>query len=96
MEATVQTINLRLPYCDAKTANDLLVVFRPPTTDPPRLGDVLELDLLHLDAEQEIRNVSQGTSYRMTIKSNDVHDLRLSGGHGTSRFPSADRRRGAA
>ena len=92
MRAVVQKLNLSLPYCDAKTENEILVVFRPPTDIPPQLGDVLDIDLQILDSEQTIRNVTQDTSHRIIIHSNDIHDLRLPGGHGTSRFPSLQRR----
>jgi hypothetical protein len=92
MHATVQKLNLNLPYCDAKTATDILVVFRPPTSPALRLGDVLDVNLFQLDCEQTIHNVSRGFSFQAVIKSNDIHDLRMNGGHGTSRFPSAERR----
>jgi len=92
MQATIQKLNLSLPYCDAKTATDILVVFRPPTTPPLQLGDIIDVDLFQLDAEQMIYNVSRGFSFRAIIKSNDIHDLRMPGGHGTSRFPTVERR----
>ena len=92
MHATVQKLNPSLSYCDAKTATDILVVFRPPPSPPLHLGDVLDVDLFQLDCEQTIHNVSRGFSFSAVIKSNDIHDLRLSCCHGTSRFPSVQRR----
>lgn len=91
MRATVQKLNPRLHYCDARTATDVLVVLRPPASPPLHVGDVLDLDLLQLDCEQTIHNVSRGFSFLSVMKSNDIHDLRLSGGHRTSRTPTADR-----
>ena len=92
MRATVQKLNLTLPYCDAKTATDILVVFRPPASPLLHVGDVLDVDLLQLDTQQTIRNVSRGSSFSAVIHSHDIHDLRLPGGHGTSRLPSVERR----
>jgi len=92
MRAVVQKVNLGLPYCDAKTDNDILVVFRPPIDIPPRIGDVLDVDLLTLDTEQKINNETKGTSHRIIIRSTDIHDLRIPASHGTSRFPSVERR----
>jgi len=92
MRAIVQKVNLSLPYCDAKTANDILLGFKPPLDAPPRVGDILDVDLLTLDQEQTITNVSQDQEYRIAIKSIDLHDLRLTASHGASRFPSVERR----
>lgn len=92
MHATVQKLNRSLPYCDAKTGTDILVVFRPPASPEVHVGDVLDVDLFQLDCEQTIHNVTRGFSFAAIIKSNDIHDLRMSGGHGTSRFPSVERR----
>ena len=92
MHAIIQQLDENLPYCDAKTATDILVVFRPPASPALRLGDVLDVDLFQLDREQTIHNVSHGFSFPAVIKSNDIHDLRMPGGHGTSRFPSVARR----
>jgi hypothetical protein len=92
MHVTVQKLDSNLPYCDARTATDILVVFRPPSSPSLHIGDVLEVDLFQLDCEQTVHNVSRGFSFLAVIYSNDVHDLRMSGGPGTSRFPSVERR----
>ena len=92
MQATVQKVNLSLPYCDAKTPNDILIVFKPPFDAIPHVGDILDVDLMTLDQEQTITNLNQDQKYRITIKSNDLHDLRLPASHGSSRFPSVERR----
>ena len=90
MKATVQ--QLRPDYAGATTATDILVVFRPPVSPALHLGDTLDVDLFCLDREQTIQNLSQDFSFPVVIKSNDIHDLRLSGGHGTSRLPTVERR----
>jgi predicted CoA-binding protein len=92
MKAVVQKVNLSLAYCDAKTANDILVVFRPPLEARPHVGDILEVDLMALAQEQTIRNETQDQQYKTVIKSIDLHDLRLPASHGSSRFPSIERR----
>jgi hypothetical protein len=92
MHANVQKLNPSLPYCDAKTATDILVVFHPPASPSLHIGDVLEVDLFRLDCEQTVHNVSRGFSFPAVVKSNNVHDLKMRGGHGTSRFPSVERR----
>jgi hypothetical protein len=92
MHAAVQKLNRSLPNCDAKTATDILVAFRPPVSPAIHVGDVLDIDLFQLDAEQTIHNISRGFSFPALIHSHDIHDLRMSGGHGTSRFPTAERR----
>jgi hypothetical protein len=91
MRAVIQKLNLNLPYCDAKTAHDILFVFRPPTKELVHVGDIIELDAHTLDAPQEILNVSTGEKFAIEIHKNDVHDLRLPSGHGKSRFPSRER-----
>jgi hypothetical protein len=91
MHAIIQKLNPSLPYCDAKTANDILVAFRPPGSPSLHLGDVLDVNLCQLDCEQTIHNLSRGFSFPAVIHSNDIHDLRLSGGHGTSRTPTPER-----
>jgi len=90
MKATIQ--RLRSGYCEAKTTTDILVVFTPPTSLKLQLGDVLDVDLLKLDSPQSIQIDSSGCSFEVVIKSINVHDLRMYGGHGTSRTPSIERR----
>jgi hypothetical protein len=91
MRAVIQKLDLNLPYCDAKSAQEILFVFRPPSKELLHVGDIIELDALALDASQEILNVSTGEKFAVKIYKNDVHDLRLPSGHGKSRFPSRER-----
>jgi hypothetical protein len=91
VRATIQKLNLSLPYCDARTANDILFVFQPPTTRLLHIGDVIEFDAHILDAPQKALHIPSGEKFTIEIHRNDVHDLRLPSGHGTSRFPSPER-----
>jgi hypothetical protein len=92
MKATVISQSIPLETCSARTDSDVLAVFRVPTGASIDLGDVLELDLLALDSPQEITNTTKGHRLSIEVRSHDVHDLRLPSGHGTSRFPSTERR----
>jgi len=95
MIAKVVKLNKSLPVCEAATENDILVVFKPPTANSINLSDILDIDLDKLDISQTAKNLTQKDSIELFIKSNDVHDLRLPSGHGTSRFPDSKRRNSA-
>lgn len=92
MLAKVVKLNKSLPVCEAATENDILIVFKPPTENSINLSDILNIDLDQLDRSQIAINVTQEHPIELFIKSNDVHDLRLPSGHGTSRFPDSKRR----
>jgi len=96
MQAKVHVINPNLPisdqvYYEALTANEILFVFSLPKPIFLKLGDILEIDQFGLDNPQTIKNLTSGHDFQVVIKSNNVHDLRLPGGHGTSRFPAIGR-----
>ncbi len=92
MKATISTFRPALPYCDAITENEISVVFKPPLDGSVKVGDVLDVDLEKFDCEQAVMNLTTGKTIRIRINKNDMHDLRLPGGHGTSRFPAPERR----
>jgi hypothetical protein len=94
MKATVVKLNLYLPSCEARTRNDIIIAFRPPVDGSIRLSDELEFDLERIDTEQDVMNFRTGQTIRLKVEKQNVHDVRLPGGHGTSRFPALDRRRG--
>ena len=94
MKATIQKIDVQHSTVSAVTDNSILVVFRVPNLPDVHLGDALDLDLTLLDQSQNVRNSKTQTILPARIQSNDVHDLRLPSGHGTSRFPSLQRRLG--
>jgi hypothetical protein len=94
MKASVVKLNLYLPVCEARTRNDIIIAFRPPVDGSIALSDELEFDLERLDTEQDVLNLRTGHKIRLKVEKQNIHDLRLPGGHGTSRFPSLDRRRG--
>ncbi len=95
MKATVVMFNSHLPTAQALTGNSIAVAFRPPLDGSIALSHELDLDLENLDVEQVVTNLTTGQPLRLRIATHDVHDLRLPSGHGTSRFPSLERRRGA-
>jgi hypothetical protein len=81
--------------CEARTENDLLVVFRPSAGQELRLGDMLTFDDLALDGDVSVTNMTHGGEYLVHIAGNNVHDLRLDATHGSTRTPSPARLRGA-
>jgi hypothetical protein len=94
MKATVVKLNLYLPSCEALTGNEIIIAFRPPVDGSIRLSDELDFDLERVDTEQDIVNLRTGQAIRVKVEKQNVHDVKLPGGHGTSRFPALDRRRG--
>jgi hypothetical protein len=94
MRASVVKLNFHLPSGEARTCNDILIAFRPPMDGSIALSDDLELDLECLDTEQDVLNLRTGQKVRLKVERQNVHDLKLPGGHGISRFPSLARRMG--
>ena len=90
MRATIQTLNMALPYCDARSDNDILFVFRPPATGL-HLGDIIEFDHAVIEADQTARNISTGEMFTIHLRERDIHDLRVPAAHGSSRVPSPER-----
>ena len=74
--ARIVQINWLLPTCSARTDNDILVAFSPPPKNLS-LSDTIEIDLERLNVSQEIANVTTGSKFAVTVKDNDVHDLRF-------------------
>ena len=90
MRATIQKLNMTLPYCDARSDSDILFVFRPPATDL-HVGDIIEFDHTVIESAQTARNISTGREFPIHLRERDIHDLRLPAAHGSSRFPSPER-----
>ncbi|HVX90994.1 MAG TPA: hypothetical protein VHC20_05220 [Candidatus Paceibacterota bacterium] len=95
MNATVIALNASLPTCSARTKSDILIVFKPPAGALIDLDDVLDVDLLALDRVQVVENLTKRQRVAVEVRSRDIHDLRLPSAHGTSRFPSDERRKEA-
>ena len=91
MELTVVKFSKGLRTCSAQTANEILVVFSMPPELAVSVGDKLVVPEFRMDAEVELLHERAGASFRVFIRSQDVHDLRLPAAHGTSRTPSPDR-----
>ena len=90
MRATIQKLNMTLPYCDARSDSDILFVFRPPATGL-HVGDIIEFDHTVIESAQTARNISTGQEFPIHLRERDIHDLRLPAAHGSSRFPSPER-----
>jgi hypothetical protein len=95
MLATVQALRVGGQSCEARSGNDILFVFAVPPDTDLRLSHVLELDPSALNQPQLVRNVTTGQSFKVVLKDNDVHDLRVPSSHGTNRTPSPERLGGA-
>lgn len=95
MEATVQRMHSTPIVCEANTPNQLLLVFAVPEGTVVRLGDRLVFPQLQLDVPVPVSNLTRKTSFSTVLKANNVHDLRLPSGHGTSRTPTPERLVGA-
>ena len=95
MEATVQMIYRNLGIAKAVTQNSIAVVFRIHVDCEIKLGDNLDIDLLRIGEEQIVQNLTNQTDFKVIIKDNNVHDLLLPANHGTTRFPTFERRKGA-
>lgn len=90
MRATIQKLNLNLPYADAKSSSDILFVFRPPASGL-HVGDVIEFDPEIREVPQAARNITTAAALTLELRERDIHDLRLPAAHGSSRFPSPER-----
>jgi len=85
---------IRSWYHEARTANEILIVFSLPNRDAVSVGHELEVDLEHTDHVQDVPNHTTGKTVAINIAKNDIHDLRMPMRQGGSRFPSSDRRAG--
>jgi hypothetical protein len=94
MKATVQRMNSALRSCEAVTENNLLLVFPLPETGGPQVGDRIELDPSILGLPQVVQNLSSRGTFTVCLRPDDIHDLDLPMGHGTSRSPSEERLKG--
>jgi len=89
MKAKITRTSSQHNSVEAKTENDILIVFTCP--DKFKLNDEVEFIDFVMYGEIELKNHSRGTSNKVVIKPNNVHDLRLPMSHGTSRTPSLER-----
>ena len=77
--------------CEARTENDLLVVFSLASDCDVHPNDLLEFDNLKMDSSVAVRNSARDNSFNVHIAAKNVHDLRLMPAHGSSRTPSEER-----
>jgi hypothetical protein len=91
MEAEVVSIS-RDRSCHARLGNDVLVAFPAPTGWLVAVGDRIRLEGLLISDVVRVTNSSRGTaSLDIRIAATDIHDLRKSAAHGTSRTPTLER-----
>ena len=95
MLAKVQGIIAEGTTCEVRSENDILFVFSIPSGSILRVGHVVELDPLSLNAPQVARNLTTNQVLTIILMDNNVHDLRLPSSHGTTRTPSEERLRSA-
>ncbi len=81
-------------WVEAVTANEIMVRFLLPVGTQVSLSDEFDFDLERVDCEQDVPNLTKGTTHRVRVEEQNIGDSRLPGGH-VSRFPSLERRRGA-
>ena len=89
MKAIITRTSSQHDSVEARTGNDILIVFSCP--DEFKLNDEVEFINFAMDGEVELKNHTRGTSNLVVIKTNNVHDLRLPMSHGRSRIPSLER-----
>jgi hypothetical protein len=99
MKATITTIRMTpyhptQAYHEAKTDNEILIVFQRENDGELSLSDVLEFDLERVDTDQVVKNITTGKDIYVRVDKNNVHDLQLPAKHGGSRFPDSERRAG--
>jgi hypothetical protein len=90
MEAVIVLTNAALRLCEARTDNKILVVFRLPEGVGLTPGDRLEFHDFRL-GRVEARKLDTDEQFEVVLEAQNLHDLLLPGGHGTSRTPSTER-----
>jgi hypothetical protein len=90
MEAVIVLTNAALGFCEARTDSGILVVFRLPQSVGLAPGDRLEFRDLR-PGRVEARKLDTDEQFEVVLEAQNLHDLRLPGGHGTSRTPSIER-----
>lgn len=78
----------------AVSENGIAIAFPEPIGMRFDLNHTLSVDLEQVDVEQVATNLTTGEDFTLTIPERDMHDTHLPSGHGTSRFPVLERRRG--
>ena len=90
MRATVVRITAAT-ICEAVAEGDsLLITFSHPGDDAVHLGDILSFQQPAPSDSVEVVNVTRGVTFNVTLKPEDLHDLRRSASHGSSRPAGVD------
>ena len=93
MKAVITRTSSQHDSIEAKTDNDILIVFS--SSGSFYLDDAVEFEKFRMDGQVKLHNVTQGTSHIINIQPNNVHDLRLPMAHDSNRTPSMERLRSA-
>ena len=93
MKAIITRTNGQRDSVEAITNNDILIVVS--CSKIFSLNDEVEFIDFLMDGEVELINRTNGLREIVTIKPDNVHDLRLPNTHGASRIPSPERLRSA-
>jgi len=75
----------------ARTENNILIVFTIVGHEKLALSEEIEVDLPSLLTSQSVTRLKDGSTLRIKLRPNDLHDLDLPGGHGKSRTPTPGR-----
>jgi hypothetical protein len=90
VRATVVRISA-FKICDAVAEGDsLLITFSHPGDDAVHLGDTLSFQQPAPSDSVEVVNVTRGVTFNVTLKPENLHDLRRPASHGSSRPAGVD------
>ena len=91
MRAVITSFNLALGSYQARTDNEIAIVFSIADGTRLKLNDELDVNLPSLVCSQELVCKRTGQVVAVKLRDIDLHDLRLPSGHGTTRIPSEGR-----
>lgn len=91
MRAAISSFNLSLNNWQARTDNDIALSFAVTDGTRLRINEEVEVNLATVLATQMLVRKSTGQLVAIRLRDNDIHDLRMPSGHGTSRTPSGER-----
>ena len=95
MIVTIQQLNTSIGSCVATSTNELSFHFSLPSNLRLSIGDTIEIDATAIDTLQNAIHLPTGSFFKVCLKPNNLHDLRLkTQHHGDSRTPSNERLQG--
>jgi hypothetical protein len=94
MSAVIQLVRPDNGSCIAKTDNDLAVVFRVTDDTVLRPGESIDIELPGILESKLAQRVAAGKAIAVSLRHDDIHDLRTAGAHGVPSDVSEERMRG--